>query len=243
MCASVSLNVQLCKILTDVQIPPRGKPRAPAWEAEGLARRLKPQPNRLDVWKFCISNSWWNTWGMERKLSLLGWVGSWRMEALQRGLWGPGDLHNCCMWLTILDCRVWKLPPLYEPRSIGVFLFHLQVHNQASEWWINQQDYQEHAAVGLSCYHCLPHNLLGGDATLLTDVGAQNVFLSLFFFSFGFYFLLEKKKSYSSALFYNAKCYCYYERLFLCQKDVAAMFSMNGHVTVAATESIVFWCF
>lgn len=47
------------------------------------------------------------------------------------------------------------------------------------------------------------------------------------------------KKSYCSALFYNAKCYCHYERLFLCQKDVAVMFSIKGHVTMAANERIV----
>lgn len=47
----------------------------------------------------------------------------------------------------------------------------------------------------------------------------------MFVFVFCFYFIMEKK-SYSSALFYNAKCYCHYERLFLCQKDVAEMFSI-----------------
>lgn len=137
MCASVSLNVQLCKILTDVQIPPRGKPRAPAWEAEGLARRLKPQPNRLDVWKFCISNSWWNTWGMERKLSLLGWVGSWRMEALQRGLWGPGDLHNCCMWLTIFRLQGLKTSTTVWAEIHRCISFS-PAGTQPSIWMMNQ---------------------------------------------------------------------------------------------------------
>lgn len=74
-----------------------------------------------------------------------------------------------------------------------LFFCHLQVHNQASEWWINQQGHQEHAAVGLSCYNCLPHNLLGGDATLLTDVGAQNVFFFFVCVSFLLYFLMKKE--------------------------------------------------
>lgn len=47
------------------------------------------------------------------------------------------------------------------------------------------------------------------------------------------------EKSYCSALFYTAKCYCHYKRLFWCQKDVAEMFSIKAHAAMAANESIV----
>lgn len=49
-----------------------------------------------------------------------------------------------------------------------------------------------------------------------------------------------EKRAAAPPLFYNAKCYCRDKRLFLCQKDVAEllMFSIKGHATMAATESI-----
>ncbi len=75
-------------------------------------------------------------------------------------------------------------------------LSHLQVHDQASEWWINQQDYQEHAAVGRSCcYNCLPHTLLGGRRHSPDWCRCTECFFFVFLFCFYFYFLMEKKRA------------------------------------------------
>lgn len=79
-----------------------------------------------------------------------------------------------------------------------------------------------------------------GHATLLTDVSAQNYYDS-FFFVFAFLKIYNGKKRAAAPppTFIMQKCYCHYKRLFLCQKDVAEMFSIKGHYTVAANESIV----
>lgn len=60
------------------------------------------------------------------------------------------------------------------------------------------------------------------------------------------FFSFKKKKKITTEkelklrpLFYNAKCYCRYERLFLCQKDVKMlMFLIKGHATMAANKNI-----
>lgn len=68
----------------------------------------------------------------------------------------------------------------------------------------------------------------------MTDVSAQ------LFFSFFPFLFYDGERAAAPPLFYNAKCYCHDKRLFLCQKDVAEMpmFSIKGHTTMAANESI-----
>lgn len=82
------------------------------------------------------------------------------------------------------------------PSEVHTFSLPLQVHDQASERWIDQQNYQEHAAVGLSCSTRSPHPLLGGQGRAGHHSPdwcrcTECVFVFLLFFLAVFFFMLK----------------------------------------------------